>query len=75
MSLIRNNLMTRHGYSPYCGSEKCIAGMPRTSFNGEQFACRCGWKSGFDAEFIAQYKAKWGIDQRAAQAAQGGEHG
>ncbi len=72
MSLIRDNLMNRPGYSPYCGGEKCNAGMPRTKFNGKQFTCFCGWQSGFDDEFIAQYKAKWGFDQRAAQAAQQG---
>jgi hypothetical protein len=63
MNLIRDNLMTRPGYSPYCGSERCSAGMPRTTFNGSQFRCRCGWISGFDAEFIEKYKHQWDSTQ------------
>lgn len=65
MSIIRENLMTREGYSPYCGSTgfdgefSCRAGMPRTKFNGSQFECVCGWKSAFDPDFIDAYKAKW----------------
>lgn len=64
MSLIRDNLMTREGYSPYCGNEKCYAMWPRTTFDGEQFKCRCGWRSQFPADFIAEYKAKWKIDRK-----------
>lgn len=61
MSAVRENLMTREGYSPYCGNNKC-SDMPRTSFNGEQFVCSCcRWKSEFDKEFIDSYKLKWGI--------------
>lgn len=59
-SIVRANLMTEPGYSPYCGDMKCRHGMPRTRFNGSQFQCTCGWKSGFPPEFIADYKAKWG---------------
>lgn len=59
MSLIRDNLMTRPGYSPYCGNDNCGAGLPRTRFDGEQFKCPCGWRSQFPADFIAEYKAKW----------------
>ncbi len=59
MSLIRDNLMNREGYSPYCGNDKCYYHWPRTTFDGEQFKCKCGWRSGFDTEFIDQYKAKW----------------
>ncbi len=58
--IIRDNLMNQSGYSPYCGDPNCRAGMTRTKFNGEQFTCRCGWVSVFPAEFIAQYKQKWG---------------
>lgn len=59
MSLVRENLMSREGYSPYCGGENCRI-MPRTIWNGEQFECHsCGWKSQFPADFIAEYKAKW----------------
>lgn len=60
-SLIRENLMTQKGYSPYCGSDKCLYSMPRTVFNGEQFACKCGWRSQFDEKFIGVYKKHWDI--------------
>lgn len=59
MSLVRENLMTRPGYSPYCGNEHCWHNMPRTGWDGEQFKCACGWRSQFPADFIAEYKAKW----------------
>lgn len=60
MSIVRENLMEQPGYTPYCGAAgDCEYGMPRTRFDGDQFICRCGWRSGFDAEFIKQYKAKW----------------
>jgi hypothetical protein len=53
--------MTRPGYTPYCGGEKCGGMWPRTNWNGSQFRCgSCGWISQFPAEFIAEYKAKWG---------------
>jgi hypothetical protein len=59
VSIVRDNLMTRPGYSPYCGNDKCST-MPRTVWNGEQFkCCSCGWVSTFPADFIAEYKAKW----------------
>lgn len=59
MSIVRENLMTRAGYSPYCGNEKCPT-LPRTRWTGEQFKCSCcGWLSQFPADFIAEYKAKW----------------
>lgn len=54
-SIVRRNLLTQYGYTPYCGSDHCTWRWPRTTFNGAQFACRCGWKSGFEATFIAQY--------------------
>ena len=58
MSTVRNNLLTRKGYSPYCGGEKCRE-MPRTNFNGEQFVCpNCRWISQFPKEFIKEYKEK-----------------
>lgn len=59
MSIVRNNLMTCPGYTPYCGDETCTRRWPRTSFDGEQFKCQCGWRSDFEAEFIQQYKARW----------------
>lgn len=55
MSLVRWNLLERPNYTPYCGNDKCFQGMPRTKFNGKQFECGCGWESGFDEEFIAEY--------------------
>jgi len=56
MSIVRNNLLTQKGYTPYCGSEHCTI-MPRTRFNGEQFKCHsCGWKSTFEKSFIIKYQ-------------------
>lgn len=44
MSIIRDNLMTQKGYSPYCGSIGKRCSMPRTTFTGTQFKCNeCGW--------------------------------
>ncbi len=58
-TIVRENLMTREGYTPYCGNmEKCS--MPRTFFNGKQFQCPyCGWVSSFPEDFIKRYKEKW----------------
>lgn len=57
MSIVRENLLTRPHYTPYCGNASCVFRMPRSIFDGSQFACRCGWRSGFEPEFIEQYKA------------------
>lgn len=60
MSIVRDNLMTRPGYAPYCGNVvSCFFGMPRTHYKRHQFECMCGWRSEFEPEFIAQYEAKW----------------
>ena len=59
MSIVRENLMEREGYSPYCGNDLCYLRMPRTHFDGQQFVCGCGWRSEFPADFIAAFKAKW----------------
>lgn len=69
MSIVRDNLMERKGYSPYCGDELCkpreyypLKGekWPRTVFDGEQFNCpKCRWRSEFDEGFIKEYKEKW----------------
>ncbi len=62
-TIVRNNLMTREGYAPYCGNnDDCIAGMPRTKWDEsiEQFTCNCGWISKIDPEFIKRYKERWG---------------
>ncbi len=65
MSTVRDNLMTREGYSPYCGNIHCST-MPRTSWTGKQFKCgSCGWVSSFPPDFIAEYKAKWGKGSNA----------
>ena len=57
--IVRENLMTKKGYSPYCGNTDCDT-MPRTIFDGNQFCCPCcGWKSQFPQEFIDEYKKKW----------------
>jgi hypothetical protein len=62
-SIVRNNLMNREGYAPYCGSMESTGNTcptPRTKFNGSQFCCpSCGWASKFEKEFIDKYKAKW----------------
>lgn len=63
VSLIRTNLMSRQGYSPYCGNDDCIVGMPRTLFKDDQFHCMCGWVSALDAPFIAEYKQKWNLEK------------
>ncbi len=63
MSIVRENLMNKPGYTPYCGNERC-PDMPRTRFDGEQFVCPCcGWRSSFEEEFIDAYKAKWKQDK------------
>ena len=68
-SIVRENLMTREGYSPYCGSNISrseIGGCdnPRTNFDGEQFVCpKCGWKSEFPKDFIDRYKEKWNLQK------------
>ena len=62
MSIVKENLMSRKNYSPYCGDDKGLCPMPRTHFDGEQFVCKhCGWRSGFDLEFIRAYKAEWNL--------------
>jgi len=61
MNVVRNNLMTEKGYTPYCGNDDCTLSLPRTSFNGEQFVCGCGWESQFEEEFMQEYKEKWGL--------------
>lgn len=55
-SIVRRNLLTRPGYSPYCGADKCRHQAPRTEWDGCQFVCKCGWRSSFDSEFIEAYK-------------------
>ena len=55
-STVRNNLMKRPGYAPYCmGCE----GMTRMVWDGAQFKHICGKRTTFPADFIAGYKARW----------------
>lgn len=61
MRIVRDNLMNRSGYTPYCGAEACTYRMPRTFFKNGQFECLCGWRSSFEPEFINKYEAKWSI--------------
>lgn len=60
MSVVRNNLLTIKGYTPYCGNDQHGMHLARTQFKDGQFHCFCGWVSQFDDAFIAEYKAKWG---------------
>lgn len=58
MSIVRENLMSRPGYTPYCGADHCPYRMPRTKFTGTQFQCKCGWRTSFEPEFIEQYRQR-----------------
>lgn len=60
-TIVRENLMTEKGYSPYCGNNHCSHNMPRAHWSKklEQFKCYCGWVSEFPKDFITRYKAKW----------------
>jgi len=58
--IIRENLLTEKGHTPYCGADHYIGRWPRLVFDGSQFVCpSCGWTSQFDDELIIEYKAKW----------------
>ena len=70
-TLIRQNLMTREGYSPYCGNALCSAGMPRTKFKNGQFRCSCGWASQFEDSFIQRYLKQWNIGIQATAQKEG----
>jgi len=61
-TIVRENLMTREGYRPYCGNnDDCYN--PRTQLREDgQFICpNCKWISQFPADFIVRYKKKWNI--------------
>ena len=63
-SIVRSNLLTQDGYTPYCGGgeseARTVCRMPRTVWDGEQFKCPlCRWRSAFPADFIARYRAAW----------------
>lgn len=55
-SIVRNNLMKRPLYTPYCGHPRH---MNRTSWDGAQFRCTCGYRTEFPEEFLALYLARW----------------
>ena len=55
-SIVRNNLMKRPNYAPYC---MCCKYMDRMKWDGGQFAHWCGARTEFPDEFIAGYKARW----------------
>lgn len=61
VTIVRQNLMEQPGYTPYCGADTCKEHWPRTTFNGQQFKCKCGWQSFFPEDFIERYKIKWNI--------------
>lgn len=65
VSIVRQNLMERPDYTPYCGNVECMLRMPRTHFDGEQFACHCGWRSSFESEFIDKYKSSKPLEREA----------
>ena len=54
-SIVRNNLMKRPGYAPYCGETRCFS---RTRWNGAQFRCGCGYRTEFPETFLALYRAR-----------------
>lgn len=61
MSIVRENLLSDPKYRPYCGAAKCRHSWPRTSFDGRQFVCKCGWKSTFDNDFMQEYYKRHNI--------------
>lgn len=74
MSIVRDNLMSREGYRPYCGDAQCRFHMPRTRWDGEQFRCLCGWRSSFEPDFIEAYRDRWGITASAGSQTSGMAH-
>ena len=55
--IVRNNLMKRQGYAPYCGHVHCFN---RLVWDGEQFECKAHkYRTDFPEDFIAGYKARW----------------
>jgi hypothetical protein len=72
ISIVRENLMTQPGYTPYCGNinynpkyygkSKLNCHNPRTKWDPikNQMVCpNCGWVSKFPEDFIQRYKLKW----------------
>lgn len=59
-SVVRNNLMKRPFYKPYCGREgSCSGSWPRMIFTNDQFECSsCGYRTNFEPSFIAEYRLR-----------------
>ena len=55
-SIVRNNLMKRPGYAPYCMG---CASFSRMVWDGEQFKHYCGARTEFPEDFTTGYKARW----------------
>ena len=53
-SIAVKNMLTRKGYTPYCGADSCIFFMPRTVFTSGQYQCVCGWRSQLDKDIVDQ---------------------
>ncbi len=62
MNCVRQNPLTLAGYVPYCGAQECPHDWPRSRWDGSQFRCDCGWRSTLPASFVAEYRAKWGLE-------------
>lgn len=65
-SVVRNNLMNRPGYAPYCmgvrpgmPDSSCATALVRMRWDGQQFACACGSLTDFPEEFITLYRERW----------------
>lgn len=55
-SIVRNNLMKRPGYAPYC---MACTSMSRMVWDGMQFKHVCGSRTEFPDDFLALYRARW----------------
>lgn len=63
-SIVRENLMTKEGYTPYCGNNDSSCYNPRTVYRpvDGQFICpHCKWISKFPKDFIDRYKQRWNL--------------
>lgn len=63
--IVRNNLMIKKEYAPYCGGgiDRCFE-MPKSKWDSKlnQFKCpKCGWVSEIPDDFIKLYKLKWNL--------------
>lgn len=58
-SIVRNNLMKRPGYAPYCMAKCCAHDWSRMKWDGNQFTHHCGARTEFPESFIDGYKSRW----------------